>query len=470
MTRFWNAATAFVLLLAWRSPAAEASRPHVLFVLADDLGWGDPSCYGNKQFATPALDRLAKEGALFTQFYVGGSVCSPSRAAFLTGRWPAELRLHGHLAKNERNESRGMPNHLDPAVPTLARVLRDAGYFTAHVGKWHLGRPPGAPPAFQVYGFEHAGLNDGDGKESHLWDPKSRHDGTSRLVDSALDAISRRGDRPFYLQLWLTDPHAPLNPSPEQLKPFVKLRGGFDVSFTPPATIWAAAVTEMDNQLGRLLDALDAMKLADDTIVVFSSDNGPEEIQIYNASWIGVGSPGPFRGRKRSLYEGGVRTPFLVRWPAGLRPGVVNDATVVSGADWLPTVCELTGTPVPNDVRRGLQGQSVAAAFRGDATYRRSTPLFWEWRFDIFGHPANVSPQLAVRDGDWKLLLSPDRSRVELYRIPVAPMEVDNVAGDNPELVERLTRMALDWHATLPPGPSRTAAGRNGYPFPKAMP
>ena len=261
------AALGLALLVGAAAPAAD--RPNKIFILADDLGWGDPSCYGNKKFQTPALDRLAREGALFTQFYVGGSVCSPSRTAFLTGHWPAEYRIHGHLTA-ATNQARGMPNALDPAAPSVARLLRDAGYFTAHVGKWHLGQSP----EFDKYGFEHAGLNDAAGK-AHLWDPANRATGTARLVDSSLDAIGHCGDKPFYLQLWLTDPHAPLNPSAEQMKPFLKFRGG-DVPFTPPATVWAAAVTKIDKQIGRLLDELAARKLADDTVVVFSSDNGPE--------------------------------------------------------------------------------------------------------------------------------------------------------------------------------------------------
>src|SRR5262245_3934308 len=320
---------------------AAAASPNVLFVLADDLGWGDPSCYGNSRFKTPALDRLAREGTLFTQFYQTGSVCSPSRASLLTGRWPAELRLHGHLATPEENRKRDMAQFLDPSVPTLPRLLKAAGYTTAHVGKWHLGTPPSSAAGLRAYGFDEARWVDveGDlaGEATNLWDLRERPRASRVLVDETIALLDRIRDRPFYCQLWLNDPHAPLAPSVEQMKPF---RGGTPAGFTSPSEVYAGTVTEMDRQIGRLLDRLDALGLARNTLVIFSSDNGPEDIEVV-ATWSGAGSAGPLRGRKRSLYEGGIRVPFLVRWPPGVPAGKVNDVTVVSGADLLPTLCEL---------------------------------------------------------------------------------------------------------------------------------
>lgn len=445
--------------------AAAEARPNILFILADDLGWGDPSCYGNARFHTPAIDRLARQGTLFTQYYQGGSVCSPSRGTLMTGRWPAELRLHGHLATDKQNEARGMAQFLDPANATLPRLLQRAGYSTAHVGKWHLGRPPGAGESLAAYGFDDARWIDGRSGTTNVWSVEERPRATKLLVDETLAVLEGLKGKPFFCQLWLIDPHAALAPSDDQMRPF---RHNVPKGFTSPFEVYAGTVTEMDRQIGRVLDKLDALGLAKNTIVVFSSDNGPEDMEIGNASWSGIGSAGPLRGRKRSLYDGGTRVPFIVRWPLGGAPaGQVNAQTVVSGADLLPTLCELAGVALSDDVRAAVRGQSVAPAFRGDAKFRRSAPLMWEWRFRVFNHPWNRSPRLAIRDGDWKLLLNPDMSRVELYDLSRDPGESDNVADTHADVAAQLGERVLAWQRTLPPGPVEAEAGRNDYPWPR---
>jgi N-acetylgalactosamine-6-sulfatase len=196
---------------------------------------------------------------------------------------------------------------------------------------------------------------------------------------------------------------------------------------------------------------------------VFSSDNGPEEIFIKNAGHSGVGSPGPFRGRKRSLYEGGIRLPFIARLPGVVPAGQVDDASVLSGADLLPTVCRLAGAELP--AGHAGDGEDRSDVLRGRPG-PRTKPLCWEWRFAIAGPVLNKSPMLAIRDGRWKLLLNPDRSRVELYDIPADPSELNNVAEGHPDLVDRLAQAALAWQATLPKGPIEPAAGKNNYPWP----
>ncbi|MCS7238672.1 MAG: sulfatase-like hydrolase/transferase [Thermoguttaceae bacterium] len=439
-----------------------ATRPNFLFILADDLGWGDLSCYGNQQFRTPALDRLAAEGILFTQYYQAGSVCSPSRAALLTSRYPAELRLHGHLATPEQNAARGMPNFMDPSVPTLAQLLRQAGYRTIHIGKWHLGRPDPKVPSLEAYGFDTARWIDCQEGERNLWRLEERPRATAILVDATIEALRQVQDQPFYCQLWLHDPHAPLNPPAELME---KFRRQTPQRFTSPFMVYAATVVEMDRQIGRLFQAMDQMGLRDNTVVIFSSDNGPEDIQIANAAWSGVGSAGPLRGRKRSLYEGGIRVPFIVRWPAGAPAGIVDTSTVIGGVDFLPTVCELAGVPIPEEMKATLRGESMAEAFRGKPQERQK-PLFWEWRFRVFNHPWNRCPILAIREGPWKLLMNPDGSRMELYNILEDPGEQNNLAPYRPELVEKLSQQLLDWQRTLPAGPVEPAAGRNDYPWP----
>ena len=223
-------------------------------------------------------------------------------------------------------------------------------------------------------------------------------------------------------------------------------------------------MTDLDAQVGRLLKELDALGLTDKTIVVFSSDNGPEDIHIANAGHSGIGTAGPFRGRKRSLYEGGVRVPFIVRWPGHVPAGKVNNTSVVAGVDLLPTVSELTkAAPL-----EGFQsdGESMAEVWLGSDRDRKR-PLYWEWRFRIAGDAMHHSPMLAVRDGPWKLYLNPDKSRVELYDMRTDHTQVDNVAASHADLVERLSKAALDWQSTLPKGPRDPAVGTVNYRWPK---
>jgi arylsulfatase A-like enzyme len=457
--------------LALASGAA-AAQPNVLFILADDLGWGDLSCYGNTRFKTPHLDKLAKQGTLFTQYYQGGSVCSPTRATLLTGRWPAELGLHGHLAGPKINAQRGMPDLLDPKAITLPSVLKMAGYHTLHVGKWHLGKPadaPNGPEMLQTYGFDETYWLDVqgelEGKQANLWDTNHRPVATAVLVDATIAALTKPKNKPFFCELWLNDPHAPLAPSQAQRKPFREKQT--PQGLTSPLEVYAATVTEMDAQLGRLFAKLEELKLAENTLVIFTSDNGPEDPEIGNAAWSGAGSAGPLRGRKRSLYEGGTRVPFLVRWPSVTPPAQVNDTTVVSGADIFPTLAEAAAATLPEAAQARQRGQSVLAALKGDKSLKRTKPLLWEWRFRVANHPWNRSPMLAIRDGDWKLLFNPDNSRTELYNIPNDPAEQDNLADQQKEVVARLREQSLAWQKTLPAGLVEPAAGKNRYPWPK---
>jgi arylsulfatase A-like enzyme len=459
-----SALTTAALLLAAPALAADAAKPNVLFILADDLGWGDLSCYGHRTLKTPNLDKLARQGILFTQFYVDGSVCSPSRTAFMTGQFPARHRVHGHFAGAEMNKNRGMPNWLDPNATTLPGLFNKAGYATAHFGKWHLGNGPGAPGP-KAYGFDVSRVVNGNGPTWPEKDSTFRAKSTAAIVDETLAFIKEHKGQPFYVNLWTLVPHATLNPTPEQMKPFLRFGPRSpDVPHAGAMTIYYATVTDFDTQIGRLLNELDTLGVGENTLVVFSSDNGPEDIHIANASHSAVGSAGPFRGRKRSLYEGGVRLPFIVRWPGKVPAGRVDDTSVVTGVDLLPTVCAAGGVKLPEDYKG--DGEDVGDILRGTPR-PRTKPIFWEWRFNIAGDTLNKSPMLSVRHGNWKLLFNPDRSRVELYDIPHDPSELTNLATARPEVVEPLMAKSLAWQATLPKGPVEPAAGKNDYPWPK---
>jgi len=445
--------------------------PNIVFILADDWGWGDLGCYGHPHVQTPHLDALAAGGVLFTQFYVCSGVCSPSRAAFMTGRFPAHWGIHGHFADHGRNAARGMPNWLDPTATTYTRLLQQHGYAVGHFGKWHLGHGEGAPPPAE-YGIDESRVNAGNGPQIGFpvvyrqpEDQGQRTRSSEIIVDCSIDFVEQHRDGPFLLNVWLNDTHATLDPDEKQLEPYEHLMPqGLKGKHAGANAIYFAVVTEADRQIGRLLDRLDELGLAENTIVIFTADNGPENIGIRNASHSGVGSPGPFRGRKRSLYEGGIRTPCLVRWPAGgAEAGLIDNDTPLAAVDWLPTFCALTGIEVPEGLE--LQGEDMSAAFRG-LPQARTTPLHWEWRFHVYGHPINRSPILAIRQGEWKLLANPDYERVELYHVPSDPMELNNLAERYPILVTQLCAQALAWQATLPKGPFDETAGLNDYPWP----
>ncbi len=444
-------------------PAGKSKRPNFVFVFADDLGWGDLGCYGNRQIKTPNLDQLAKNGMLFTQFYVNGSVCSPSRTSIMTSHFPARHSVHGHFATHKQNKARAMPNWLDPKVHTVTRLLKNAGYTTGHFGKWHLGSGEGAPSPGDYGIDEHCTRVSNGPQMEGQDDPYFRAKSTGQIVDKTIEFIEKNRDKPFYVNVWTLVPHATLHPTDEQTEPY-KRYAPSKVPYKGVKQIYYASVTDMDRQIGRLIKKIDELGLADNTLIAFSSDNGPEDLDIRNAVHSGIGSTGPFRGRKRSIYEGGIRMPFIVRWPGHTPANRVDDTTVIAAVDWLPTVCSLAGAKVPDNLNS--DGEDMSRAILGKPK-QRTKPLMWEWRFRVAGNMVHKCPMLAIRDGKWKLLMNPDRSRVELYDILQDPTELDNIAEKHPGVVKKMSQQLLKWQATLPPGPVDEVAGSNAYPWPK---
>lgn len=464
----------FLALLVLFAPfcgyAASAKTPNIIFILTDDQGWADAHFAGHPYVKTPNLDRLAREGTWFKQFYVAATVCSPSRCAFMTSHFPARHHIHGHFSTHEQNAARFMPDWLDPKTPTITSLLKAAGYVTGHFGKWHLGSGENAPTP-HAYGID-------DVRAMVCRDPAWTEPSTTfwakstrLIVDEAIRFIKANKDRPFYANVWTLLPHAPLNPTPEQLAVYDKLVASPNdftgwmrdyaaqaKDFTSQMKIFCASLTDLDTQIGRLLNALDELKLTDNTIVFFSSDNGPEDYRIGNAANAGVGSPGPLRARKRSMYEGGIRTFALLRWP-GKVARRVDETSVIGGVDWLPTICKLTGVNVPASVQ--CDGEDVSDIWLGKPRPRQR-PLYWEWLFRVWGDEYQP-PKLAVRDGPWKLFVNHDGSRAELYNIPQDIAERNNVAANHPDVVRELTAKVLAWAKSLPPSKARdkVAAGES---------
>ena len=446
----------------------EGRRPNFVFIFCDDLGWADLPCHGHRSekahggwtvrgdLKMPNIDRMAREGTLFTQFYVSSAVCSPSRAGIMTGQFPSRLGIHDYLATPELNKNRGMPDYLDPDVPTITQMLRDAGYATAHFGKWHLGSGKEAPPP-EKYGI--------GSYNTCLEGPEGRVGSTEMIADETITFIESHRDTPFYINVWLYDPHSPLRPTEEQMAPYEDLSPGWGEQ-KGALQVWYSVLTNIDRHVGRILDTLDERGLSENTVAIFSSDNGPESgLMSFTSHYAGASSTntGPLRGIKRSLYEGGIREPFIVRWSGKTSAGRVDDSTVIGGTDFLPTICDLAGVVLPDGIN--LDGESMSVGLYSKPV-KRMKPLMWENRFPVYGHVIHKSPILAIRDGNWKLLMNPDYTRIELYDIPHDPTELNNCADRYPEVVQRLSERVLKWQKTLPKGPVDKDAGSNAYPWP----
>jgi len=452
-------------------------KPNVIFILTDDQGWGDAKFAGHPYVKTPNLDRLAKEGTWLRQFYVAATVCSPSRTAFMTSHYPARHLVHGHFSDHAANAARSMPDWLDADVTTLPDLLKQAGYATAHFGKWHLGGGKGAP-APEAYGFDVSktvnsnGPSLGDeGKE-----PYFRARSTAMIVDETIGFAKANKDKPFYVNMWTLVPHAALKPTPEQLAVYAELQPKADdpafgewtrkyyanaKDLRSQMQVFCASLTDLDTQIGRLLDSLDELGLTNDTLIFFSSDNGPEDYRVSNAANAGVGSAGPLRARKRSMHEGGIRTFGLVRWPGKVPAGRVEENAITGGVDFLPTIAALAGVKVPANL--APDGEDKSALWLGAAATPRQAPLHWEWISGVQGAQDGYQPPpLCVRDGDWKLFVDHAGKKAQLFDIPKDPGEHQDVAAENPEVVKELTAKALAWAKTLPASPARDKFMKSG--------
>lgn len=483
LLRFTLKFFAVSLILCLPQTAAFAlPRPNILFILIDDMGYADLSCYGETRIQTTNLDRLAREGIRFTQFYVNAPICSPSRTALLTGQFPARWGMTSYLADRAENKGRGMPQWLDTNAPTLARTLQIAGYATGHFGKWHMGgqRDVGEAPLITEYGFtktlttfEGLGdrilpiLNSYDGKAPRKFDLgiaserlgrgnvtwMDRSTVTTGFAQHALEFIQQceKEGRPFYVNVWPDDVHSPFFPPKA-------LRGDGSKK-----QLYLGVVKATDEQLAPLLDYVrNSPTLRTNTLIIVASDNGPEP---------GAGSAGGFRGHKGNLYEGGVREPFIVWGPGLLRKeafGTVNDTSVIAGVDLLPSIAALAGTHPPDG--KQFDGEDFSATLLGKERQTRTKPLFWVRPPDRAGNEQTAWPDLSIRDGDWKLLMMEDGSRKQLYNLEKDPGEKDNLAKQEPEIAERLSKELSDWRKSLPIKPpipwkpNQSTAGQDKTP------
>lgn len=446
-------------------PSPPRQQPNIILILADDLGYGDLGVYGC-DIPTPNLDRLAAQGIRFTQAYVASPVCSPSRVGITTGQYPARHLINSYLDSRVKNREHGMRDYLDRKAPSIARTLQQSGYATGHFGKWHMGggRDVDDAPLPAAYGFDESftsfeGLGDrvlwpndrlsqqseklGQGRILHA--AKSE---TSRLfVDRSIDFIQRHRDRPFYLQLWPNDIHDPFDPLPGLMAKYSKYAANKYLQQ------FYAVLDEMDRQIGRLIDAVDQFGLANNTLIVFVSDNGPTAWPYYYKE--GVEPPGStagLRGRKWSLYEGGIREPLIVRQPGRIPAGKVDHESVISTIDFFPTFCKLADVAPPSGVT--FDGEDVSEVFLGKPRARRKRDLYWEYgrgeNYQYPGRKSDRSPNCAIRSGNWKALVNADGSNLELYDLAHDEHERNNLAAKDPKRAKDLSERLLAWRRSLP--------------------
>jgi arylsulfatase A-like enzyme len=453
--------------------AATQTPPNVVVILADDLGYGDLSSYGHRTLKTPALDRLAQEGIRFTSFYAASPLCSPSRAALLTGRTPFRSGIQSWIPPDEDIQ-------LGRREITLATVLKRQGYQTFLSGKWHLNGGLDNTRHLQPsdHGFEqwlalHAWAIPHHRNPTNFYrngKPVGEIQGYAAaiVVDEALAMIERRRrEAPFFLYLSFAEPHGTIA-SPDRFNAQYAAHTAGRPDPVPNAARvpdnlaargpgeYYANVSHLDYQVGRLLERLDRLGLRESTLVLFTSDNGPVtrdwrhwyEINLY-------GSAGDLRGRKEDLYDGGIRVPAIVRWPGRLPAGRTVDEPVHS-YDVMPTIAAIVGAPLPAD--RPIDGENVSALLRGEA-FRRARPLYWE-----FDDPNGFS--FALRDGRWKLLADRALTRVRLFDLSADRFEVVDRAGDEPEVVGRLLDELRRRRAEVETDPLRPRASGTSHEMP----
>ncbi len=437
--------------------ANESQKPNIVYILADDLGYGDLSCYGQKHFSTPNIDKLAETGLKFTQHYAGSTVCAPSRSSLMTGMHTGHTFIRG----NKEIEPEGQ-YPLEAKAFTLAEALRSAGYVTGAFGKWGLGYPgsEGDPnnqgfdeffgyncqrmahhyyPYYLWHNQEKVMLEGNAGTQTNQYGPNVIH-------DQALKFMEENKDRPFFMFYPSTIPHAEMFAPEEQM---AKYRGKFDPEKRYKGTdegenfrkgiygsqpeshaAFAAMVSVLDEQVGEIVAKLKELGIYENTLIIFSSDNGPHLEGGADPDYFD--SNGIFRGTKRDLHEGGIRVPMIAEWYGKIKPATLTD---YPSAFWdiYPTIAEITGTEAPENI----DGISFLPILLGEENQKQHEYLYWEF--------IELGGSKALRKGDWKLLqlniIDPSKMTVELYNLANDPGEENNLAEAHPEIVEELTKI-----------------------------
>jgi arylsulfatase A-like enzyme len=438
------------------------NRPNIIIITADDLGWSDLGCYGGDLHETPVLDKLANQSLKFTNAYAAAPVCTPTRASIMTGKYPARLHMTiwSEWAKNPQFDQRLIPPDAVGNLPheeiTLAEILKEAGYLTAHIGKWHLGDAAnypelhgfdiniggshwGCPPTFfypyrgNIYNSERyvPGLEtDPDG---NYFTSREREYLTDRLTDEAMKIMEDAGGQPFFLNLAYYTVHTPIEGKPETVNHFLaKVNPGMHHQNAE----YAAMVSSLDENIGRLIHKIDDLAITENTILIFISDNGG-----FIGEWNNqvVTNNFPIRSGKGSLYEGGIKIPMLIRYPGVTAPGsVCNEA--VSTIDIMPTILQILdiSDPDPNNESDGI---SIFSLVKNPDTHLNRDYLFWHYPH----YYTTTSPVSSVRQGDWKLLEYFEDMHVELYNLKDDPGEINDLSEEMPDKAHELLNALNNW-------------------------
>lgn len=441
----------WALFCALLASSAFAAQPNFIVFLADDLGWGDLACYGHERIQTPHLDKFAGEGVRFTQAYSACGVCSPSRSSILTGRTPYRNGVWRWLPA-------GNVAHLRTSEITIPELLTTRGYQTMHSGKWHLNGHFNSPeqPQPNDHGYDWWFATQNNAAPSHK-DPKNfvrngeevgplKGFSAPLVAEEAIHWLRNERDpnKPFFITVWTHEPHLPIESDPEFQKLYADINN-------PGIRQHHGNVTQLDHAFGMLMKAVDELGLRNDTVVIFTSDNGPEgsgkgnptnpESQ-QNRTW---GSTGGLRGRKRDSHEGGIRVPGIVRWPDKVAPGIESQVPII-GSDIFSTVLDIVDIPLPKD--RTIDGVSIVPALAGKPV-ERPVPLFWRT------HIAPPQSHAAMRIGDWKIVVSRDLENFQLYNIEKDRKEENDLASEKTEkLAEMKKRFMEIWESVEKEGPS----------------
>ncbi|MBA4147259.1 MAG: sulfatase [Verrucomicrobia bacterium] len=423
-----------LIVSSLRIAAAENEKPNFIFILVDDMGWADLACYGEPYFETPNIDKLASQGMKFTQAYSACTVCSPTRASFLTGKYPATLKVTDWIAGHDKPNAKLVPPdwtlHLPKDEITIAQRLKSAGYATASIGKWHLGGPEFAPEKFG-FDINIAGFHKGSPpsyfspyNNPHLSDGPDGEYLTDRLTGEAIQFIEKNKTKPFFVYL----PHYAVH-TPIQAKKTVteKYRNKPQPAGKKINPEYAALVESVDDSVGRLMTALDGLDLSRRTYIFFTSDNGGLARHTSNK---------PLRDGKGSVYEGGVRVPLIVRGPNIQQH--TNDTPVIT-ADFYSTILELAG--LPHKEEHQVEGESLLPLLASNGKLKR-TDLYWHYPHY---HPGGATPYSAIRDGDFKLIQFYEDGAFELYNLKNDIGETQNLAVQMPAKVLELNRKLDLW-------------------------
>ena len=464
MFRFFFASLFFFAVFSLQRGGAAATKPNVVLILADDLGWTDLACFGSDFHETPHLDRLARDGMKFTQSYSACTVCSPTRAALLTGKYPARLHvtdwIPGQMPNNPKLLVPDWTKHLPLEEQTLAEDFKAAGYVTASIGKWHLGAREYYP---EKHGFDlSVGGTDKAQPPSYFapWKISTLSEGqdgdylTDRLGEEAAKFIESAKENPFFLYVPHFAVHTPIQGPPDLVK---KYQNKLTAGLTHANPAYASMVESLDATVGRIREKLDALRLSERTIIIFTSDNGGR---------IPTTSNKPLRFGKASAYEGGVRVPLIVHWPGITKPAAISDTPVIT-MDLAATLIEMCGLPA----NRKMDGISLVPLLRATGELSRDT-LFWHYPHHQHYQLGGAMPYGAIRSGDFKLIEFFNEMRVELYNVRADLGEQHDLASARPQKVEELRRRLHAWRneigAQMPtPNPKHDPAQPEYTPPPR---